>query len=105
MFDEHDWVIRRPMADPEEVDAVAGLLAAAQKPLIIAGGGVIYSGGSSELDELATAARIPVAETFAGKGALQQRGWWQLGGIGLGGTPATTAPAPAGRLVLSGGPP
>jgi 3D-(3,5/4)-trihydroxycyclohexane-1,2-dione acylhydrolase (decyclizing) len=103
MFDEHDWVIRRPMADPEEVDAVAGLLAAAQKPLIIAGGGVIYSGASSELGELATAAGIPVAETFAGKGALQQRGWWQLGGIGLEGTPATNELAAEADLILTVG--
>jgi 3D-(3,5/4)-trihydroxycyclohexane-1,2-dione acylhydrolase (decyclizing) len=103
MFDERDWVIRRPVPDPEEVDAVARLLAAAEKPLIIAGGGVIYSGTTQELGELAEAAGIPVAETFAGKGAVQQRAWWQLGGIGLEGTPATNELAAEADLVLTVG--
>jgi 3D-(3,5/4)-trihydroxycyclohexane-1,2-dione acylhydrolase (decyclizing) len=103
MFDERDWVIRRPAPDPEEVDAVASLLAAAEKPLIIAGGGVIYSGATSELGELAAAAGIPVAETFAGKGAVQERGWWQLGGIGLEGTPATNELAAEADFVLTVG--
>jgi 3D-(3,5/4)-trihydroxycyclohexane-1,2-dione acylhydrolase (decyclizing) len=78
-------------------------LAAAQKPLIIAGGGVIYSGATDELAELASAAGIPVAETFAGKGAVQQRAWWQLGGIGLEGTPATNELAAEADLVLTVG--
>jgi 3D-(3,5/4)-trihydroxycyclohexane-1,2-dione acylhydrolase (decyclizing) len=103
MFDERDWVIRRPAPDPEEVDAVARLLAAAEKPLLIAGGGVIYSGATSELGELAAAARIPVAETFAGKGAVQERAWWQLGGIGLEGTPATNELAAEADFVLTVG--
>ena len=103
MLDERDWVIRRPVPDPEEVDAVARLLAAARKPLIIAGGGVIYSGATSELAELAATAGIPVAETFAGKGAVQQRAWWQLGGIGLEGTPASNELAAEADLVLTVG--
>ena len=103
MFDERDWVIRRPVPDPEEVDAVARLLAAAEKPLIIAGGGVIYSGATAELAELAGAAGIPVAETFAGKGAVQERAWWQLGGIGLEGTPATNELAAEADFVLTVG--
>jgi 3D-(3,5/4)-trihydroxycyclohexane-1,2-dione acylhydrolase (decyclizing) len=85
------------------VDAVARLLAAAEKPLIIAGGGVIYSGATGELEALAAAAGIPVAETFAGKGAVQQRAWWQLGGIGLEGTPATNELARQVDLVLTVG--
>jgi 3D-(3,5/4)-trihydroxycyclohexane-1,2-dione acylhydrolase (decyclizing) len=44
-----------------------------------------------------------VAETFAGKGAVQQRGWWQLGGIGLEGTPATNDLAREADLVLTVG--
>jgi 3D-(3,5/4)-trihydroxycyclohexane-1,2-dione acylhydrolase (decyclizing) len=103
MFDERDWVIRRPVPDPDEVDAVARLFAAAEKPLIIAGGGVIYSGATSELAELADAAGVPVAETFAGKGAVQQRAWWQLGGIGLEGTPATNELAAEADFVLTVG--
>jgi 3D-(3,5/4)-trihydroxycyclohexane-1,2-dione acylhydrolase (decyclizing) len=100
---ERDWLIRRPQPDPAEVDAVLALLAAAERPLIIAGGGVIYSGATAELERLAGAAGIPVAETFAGKGAVQQQEWWQLGGIGLEGTPAVNALAREADLVLTVG--
>ena len=102
-FAERDWLIRRPQPDPAEVDAVLALLAAADRPLIIAGGGVIYSGATAELERLAGAAGIPVAETFAGKGAVQRREWWQLGGIGLEGTPAANALAREADLVLTVG--
>ena len=51
-FAERDWVIRRPVADPDEVAAVARLLARAQKPIIIAGGGVVYSDATAELESL-----------------------------------------------------
>jgi 3D-(3,5/4)-trihydroxycyclohexane-1,2-dione acylhydrolase (decyclizing) len=100
---ERDWIIRRPQPDPAEVDAVLALLAAAERPLIIAGGGVIYSGATAELERLAGAVGIPVAETFAGKGAVQQQEWWQLGGIGLEGTPAVNALAREADLVLTVG--
>jgi len=100
---ERDWIIRRPQPDPAEVDAVLAMLAAAERPLIIAGGGVIYSGATAELERLAGTAGIPVAETFAGKGAVQQREWWQLGGIGLEGTPAVNALAREADLVLTVG--
>jgi 3D-(3,5/4)-trihydroxycyclohexane-1,2-dione acylhydrolase (decyclizing) len=103
LFDERDWVIRRPLPDPDEVSAVAGMLREAERPMIIAGGGVIYSGATPELEALAAAAGIPVAETFAGKGAVQQRAWWQLGGIGLEGTPATNELAASADLVLTVG--
>jgi 3D-(3,5/4)-trihydroxycyclohexane-1,2-dione acylhydrolase (decyclizing) len=103
LFAERDWPIRRPPPDPGEVDAVARLLAAAEKPLIIAGGGVVYSEATPELEALAEAGGIPVAETFAGKGAVQRRAWWQLGGIGLEGTPATNDLAREADLVLTVG--
>jgi 3D-(3,5/4)-trihydroxycyclohexane-1,2-dione acylhydrolase (decyclizing) len=103
LFSERDWTIRRPPPDPAEVEAVAGLLATAERPLIIAGGGVVYSGATPELEALAAAAGIPVAETFAGKGAVQRRAWWQLGGIGLEGTPATNDLAREADLVLTVG--
>jgi 3D-(3,5/4)-trihydroxycyclohexane-1,2-dione acylhydrolase (decyclizing) len=102
-FAERDWTIRRPAPDLDEVDAVARLLAEAERPLIIAGGGVIYSGATPELEDLASTFGIPVAETFAGKGAVQRSGWWQLGGIGLEGTPATNEVARDADLVLTVG--
>ncbi|MFD9186866.1 3D-(3,5/4)-trihydroxycyclohexane-1,2-dione acylhydrolase (decyclizing) [Streptomyces phaeochromogenes] len=102
-FAERDWPIRRPAPDADEVAAVARLLAEAEKPLIIAGGGVVYSGATEELEALADAAGIPVAETFAGKGAVQRRAWWQLGGIGLEGTPAVNTLAREADFVLTVG--
>jgi 3D-(3,5/4)-trihydroxycyclohexane-1,2-dione acylhydrolase (decyclizing) len=102
-FAERDWVIRRPIADPDEVEAVARLLAHARKPIIIAGGGVVYSGATAELEALAGQVGIPVLETMAGKGAVQQRAWWQLGGIGLEGTPANNDLVRQADFVLSVG--
>ncbi|MEU9471579.1 3D-(3,5/4)-trihydroxycyclohexane-1,2-dione acylhydrolase (decyclizing) [Streptomyces avermitilis] len=102
-FAERDWPIRRPAPDADEVAVVARMLAEAEKPLIIAGGGVVYSGATEELEALADAAGIPVAETFAGKGAVQRRVWWQLGGIGLEGTPAVNTLAREADFVLTVG--
>ncbi|KPI23690.1 Acetolactate synthase [Actinobacteria bacterium OV320] len=102
-FAEHDWPIRRPAPDADEVAVVARMLAEAEKPLIIAGGGVVYSGATEELEALADAAGVPVTETFAGKGAVQRRAWWQLGGIGLEGTPAVNVLAREADFVLTVG--
>ena len=102
-FAERDWPIRRPAPDADEVAAVARMLAEAAKPLIIAGGGVVYSGATQELEALADTAGVPVVETFAGKGAVQRRAWWQLGGIGLEGTPAVNTLAREADFVLTVG--
>src|SRR4029450_7385960 len=70
LFAQRDWAIRRPPPDPGEVEAVARLLAQAERPLVIAGGGGVLPRRHPELEALAEAAGIPVAETFAGKGAV-----------------------------------
>jgi Acetolactate synthase len=100
---ENDWVIRRPTPDAAEVEAVARILAEARRPVIIAGGGVVYSDATAELEKLAATAGIPVLETMAGKGAVQQRAWWQLGGIGLEGTPANNDLVRQADVVLTVG--
>jgi 3D-(3,5/4)-trihydroxycyclohexane-1,2-dione acylhydrolase (decyclizing) len=99
-FAEKDWVIRRRTPHADEVAAVARLLAEAQRPVIIAGGGVHYAGASAELEELADEFGIPVVETFGGKGAVQRREWWQLGGLGLEGNPAANTLAAEADLIL-----
>jgi 3D-(3,5/4)-trihydroxycyclohexane-1,2-dione acylhydrolase (decyclizing) len=68
------------------------MIATAKKPMIIAGGGVHYSQATPELEALASATGIPVAETFGGKGAIQNPGPWHCRGIGLEGTPHTERP-------------
>src|SRR5207244_9017294 len=86
-FDEREWAIHRPAPQPDDVQAIARLLAEAEKPLIIAGGGVHYAEAQPELAALAEELGIPVAETFAGKGAVEDERWWGMGGIGLEGNP------------------
>jgi 3D-(3,5/4)-trihydroxycyclohexane-1,2-dione acylhydrolase (decyclizing) len=102
-FAERDWVLRRPVPDPDEVAAVADLVKASSRPLIIAGGGVVHADAHAELERLAGAVGVPVAETFAGKGAVRTDAWWQLGGIGLEGNPATNEVARAADLVVTVG--
>ncbi|HVX42885.1 MAG TPA: 3D-(3,5/4)-trihydroxycyclohexane-1,2-dione acylhydrolase (decyclizing) [Mycobacteriales bacterium] len=100
-FRERDWEIIRPQPIPDQVERVAALLAGARQPLIIAGGGVIYSGAEQQLADFAAEFGIPVAETFAGKGAVTEDAWWSVGGIGLEGNPATNSLAAQADLVLS----
>src|SRR4029453_13967277 len=102
-FAEREWTIRRPVPEQDEVAALADMVKTASRPLIIAGGGVVYSDASAELERLADAVGIPVAETFAGKGAVQADASWQLGGIGLEGNPATNDLAPQDDPVLTVG--
>ena len=102
-FEERVWKIRRTVPDIEDIGAVANLIKNSKKPLIIAGGGVIYSGATKELEALASATGIPVAETFGGKGAIQTPGGWHLMGLGLEGSPETNKLVAEADLILSVG--
>ncbi|HLI39316.1 MAG TPA: 3D-(3,5/4)-trihydroxycyclohexane-1,2-dione acylhydrolase (decyclizing) [Streptosporangiaceae bacterium] len=102
-FAARDWPIRRRSPHPDEVAEVARLLAGARRPLVIAGGGVHYSGAAGELEALAEEFGLPVTETFGGKGAVQARRWWQVGGLGLEGNPAANTLAAEADLVLAVG--
>ncbi|MEY4019721.1 MAG: hypothetical protein RLZZ590_1021 [Actinomycetota bacterium] len=99
-FEPHDWKIRRPEPSQDEVNDVAALIRHAKNPLIIAGGGVIYSHATAELEALADATGIPVAETFGGKGAIQKKADWGVWGIGLEGSPETNKLAAKADLIL-----
>ncbi|KAA9394295.1 3D-(3,5/4)-trihydroxycyclohexane-1,2-dione acylhydrolase (decyclizing) [Kocuria coralli] len=103
LFEPRDWPIRRTIPHEEEIAAVAGRLREARKPVIVAGGGVLYSEATVALESLAEATGIPVAETFGGKGAVQSEADWLLGGIGLEGNPATNQLIAEADLVLSVG--
>ena len=102
-FEERTWRIRRLAPDPYDVDQIASLLMRAERPLIIAGGGAIYSGATAELERLASLGGIPVAETFSGKGAVQSKEWWHVGGIGLEGSLVANRLAREADVVLSVG--
>jgi 3D-(3,5/4)-trihydroxycyclohexane-1,2-dione acylhydrolase (decyclizing) len=102
-FERREWRIERPLPDPRAVAEAAELIRRSERPLIIAGGGVLYSEAEETLQELAEAAGIPVAETFAGKGAVKVEEWFQVGGIGLEGNPMASKLALESDLVLAVG--
>jgi 3D-(3,5/4)-trihydroxycyclohexane-1,2-dione acylhydrolase (decyclizing) len=101
LFAERVHRIRRPPADVADVRQAADLIRSARRPLIIAGGGVRYSGAETELDAFATSHRIPVTETMAGKGSLSWQHPNQIGPIGVTGSTSANAAAAEADLVLA----
>ena len=99
-FRRRVWSIRRPQADRREIEQLAALLKAARAPLIIAGGGVHYSGAQELLAAFANSFGIPVTETQAGKGALPWDHPLNLGAIGVTGTSCANAAAAKADLIL-----
>jgi 3D-(3,5/4)-trihydroxycyclohexane-1,2-dione acylhydrolase (decyclizing) len=77
--------------------------ASSNRPFVIAGGGVIYSNAEEALATFAGEMGAPVAETFGGKGAVQGKAWWAVGGLGVEGNPAANALAAKADVVLSVG--
>src|SRR6266853_374819 len=69
-FEKRVWTIPRNRCDHGQLRRAAGWISAAKRPLIVAGGGVLYSEACDALSMFAEATGIPVSETQAGKGAL-----------------------------------
>ena len=88
LFEKRIWRIARRPPEPEQVLEVVKLLARAKAPVIIAGGGVIYSGAWDDLHKFSTTFGIPVAETIAGKGAMRKDAPTLLGAQGVQGDAA-----------------
>jgi 3D-(3,5/4)-trihydroxycyclohexane-1,2-dione acylhydrolase (decyclizing) len=101
MMEPTSWSIRRPPPAAEDLRLAGECLRGARAPLIIAGGGVLYSVAEAALDQLARATGIPVAETQAGRGALNWDHPQSLGAIGVTGTSAANAAAAAADIVLA----
>ncbi|MDR5861102.1 3D-(3,5/4)-trihydroxycyclohexane-1,2-dione acylhydrolase (decyclizing) [Halomonas eurihalina] len=95
--------IRRPQPDPRELEAAIAALARAERPLIIAGGGVHYAGACERLGEFARTHGVPVAETQAGKGALPDIHPCAVGAIGVTGSEAANLLAREADLILAVG--
>ena len=93
--------LRRQIPDTAEMAAALALLSKAKKPLIIAGGGVHYSGATEILSGFATRHAVPVAETQAGKGALPWNHPFNVGSIGVTGSSAANALAVDADLILA----
>ncbi|MCA1405614.1 3D-(3,5/4)-trihydroxycyclohexane-1,2-dione acylhydrolase (decyclizing) [Ensifer sp. IC3342] len=100
-FDEKVWVPRRIEPDLDELAAAIALLKSARKPMIIAGGGVLYSEASAELADFAEKHGIPVVETQAGKSSLPHSHPLNMGSVGVTGTSASNALAEEADVVLA----
>ncbi len=94
------WCIGRPLADRTALQCAIAAIRSARRPLIIAGGGVIYSEAAEALDKFVTRTGIPVGETQAGKGALPYDHPQNLGAVGVTGTLAANRVARDADLII-----
>ena len=101
LFETHVHRIRRPAPDAEELAHAVDLLRRAERPLIVAGGGVLYSGAARTLQDFAAKHHIPVAETQAGKGALPWNHAHAVGAIGVTGSSAANTLAREADAILA----
>jgi 3D-(3,5/4)-trihydroxycyclohexane-1,2-dione acylhydrolase (decyclizing) len=97
------WPIPRPLPDEAALARAVELIRSARKPLIVAGGGVIYSDATEALRHLCEQTGIPVCETQSGKGSLPYDHPSALGGIGVTGTFAANRIAAEADLVIGVG--
>ncbi|MEL6516695.1 MAG: 3D-(3,5/4)-trihydroxycyclohexane-1,2-dione acylhydrolase (decyclizing) [Pseudomonadota bacterium] len=95
--------IRRQMPDADEVADAVAVLRSAERPMIIAGGGVQYSGAVAELTGFAEAHGIPVVETIAGRANMLATHPLNIGPIGVTGSDSANAVAEAADVVLAVG--
>ena len=102
-FAERVWHQRRPRPDRGELAAAVAALKGAKKPLIIAGGGVLYSQASDELAKFAETAGIPVCETQGGKSSLPDNHRLNMAAVGVTGTSAANRLAEEADVVLAVG--
>ncbi|GLW45487.1 3D-(3,5/4)-trihydroxycyclohexane-1,2-dione acylhydrolase (decyclizing) [Streptomyces sp. NBRC 14336] len=102
-FAERVWTVRRPGADPTELAEAVNAIRAAQRPLLIAGGGVHHSRAEEALAEFAAVTGIPVASTQAGKGSLRYDHPQDVGGVGHTGTATADELARTADLVIGVG--
>ena len=100
LFTERTWYVPRPLPEPAALDRAVAVLRSARRPLVIAGGGVIYSEASAALLRFAEATGIPVSDTQAGKGALAWDHPGAVGGVGATGSPVANALAREADVVL-----
>jgi 3D-(3,5/4)-trihydroxycyclohexane-1,2-dione acylhydrolase (decyclizing) len=97
------WQPRRPRPDAGELEIAADLLRGAKKPLLIAGGGLVYAEADATLAAFAERHRVPVAVTQAGKSALPDDHPLCLGAIGVTGTAAANTLAAETDVILAVG--
>lgn len=102
-FEKRLWHIPRPRGDAQAIERAAAKIRSATQPLLIAGGGILYSEGTSALAKFVEQTGIPVAETQAGKGSLPYDHPQSLGAIGVTGTPGANILAREADLIIGVG--
>ncbi len=100
LFEKRVWSIPRPRPDRNLLGKAVEWIRGSRAPLIIAGGGVIYSQATEALSRLAEVTGIPVAETQAGKGSLRYDAPGSLGAMGVTGTPGANILAREADLII-----
>ncbi|MCA1645679.1 MAG: 3D-(3,5/4)-trihydroxycyclohexane-1,2-dione acylhydrolase (decyclizing) [Chloroflexi bacterium] len=99
-FDKRVWRIPRNRADQSALQTAVRWIRASKRPLIVAGGGVLYSEATETLGHFVEHTGIPVGETMAGKGSLAYDHPLCLGAIGATGTSAANRTAADADLVI-----
>jgi 3D-(3,5/4)-trihydroxycyclohexane-1,2-dione acylhydrolase (decyclizing) len=99
-FEKKTWSIARPRPDLNQLERAVEMIKKSEKPLIIAGGGAHYSDALETLKKFVHKTHIPLAETFAGKGALRFDDLHQLGAVGATGTPGANQISEAADLII-----
>ena len=99
-FDRRVWHVGRPVPEPAALARAVEVIRSAKRPLVVAGGGVVYSEASEELRAFASATGIPVSDTHAGKGAINWDHPSAVGGVGSTGSAAANALAHDADVVI-----
>ena len=102
-FEKRVWHVGRPLPDAGAMERAVAKIRAARRPMIVAGGGVIYSEATEALRRLCERTGIPVGETQAGKGSLPYDHPCSLGAVGATGTSAANRAAREADLVIGVG--
>lgn len=97
---DREWHLSRPLPQRGQLDRAIAAIRSAKRPVIVAGGGVIYSGAEAALAALVEATGIPVGTSQAGGGALPWDHAQYLGGIGATGTTAANRIAAEADVVI-----
>lgn len=100
LFERRVWRIRRPPPEPEVLARAVDVIRTARRPLIVAGGGVVYSEATDALRRLVDDTGVPVAQTQAGKGSLPYNHPSCLGAVGVTGTRGANLVAKDADVVI-----
>jgi 3D-(3,5/4)-trihydroxycyclohexane-1,2-dione acylhydrolase (decyclizing) len=100
MFEKRVWHIPRAVPEPAALERAAAAVRSARRPLVVAGGGVVYSRATEALRGFVEATGVPVAETQAGKGALHFDHPQAVGAVGVTGTTAANTLARHADVVI-----